>query len=128
VTKKILISSIAGLIVAGLAIALAVITLFGHDLRYDTQAKLLAAVPTTASAELTARGVRLAQPLKCLSMPESTKDDMLVSCTGATTAKKNVQVFGAAMYRKKREYYTILVAGKPVVSNVKCLGADCKKD
>ncbi|MEO5877441.1 MAG: hypothetical protein ABIS86_10305 [Streptosporangiaceae bacterium] len=127
-TKKILISSLAGLIVAGLAVAFAVVTLTGKELRYDTQAKLLAAVPTTASAELSTRGLSLAQPLKCLSMPESTKNNMLVSCTGATTAKKEVQVFGAAMNKKKREYYTILVAGKPVVSNAACLGADCKKD
>lgn len=126
--KKILISSIAGAIVAGLAIAVAMVTIFGNDLRYPTQDLLLGAVPTTAQAELGAKGHQLAEPLSCQNMVEATKENMLVSCTGTTSANLPVQVFGAAMEKSKHEYYTILVSGKPLVKNARCLGADCKDD
>jgi hypothetical protein len=128
VTKKILISAIAGTIVAGVAIAIAVITLFGKELTYATQSELLAAVPTTAKAELSTRGHTLATPLSCKNMQQATKENMYVSCAGMTTAKQRVQVFGAALAKTKDEFYTILVNGRPVVQNSSCLGADCHKE
>lgn len=126
--KKILIASLAGAIAAGLAVAVLAALIRGGGPRYATQAELLKGVPSAAKAELSARGRRLAQPLVCQSMPEATRDRLLVRCTGTTIDAKPVQVFGAALTKRKAEYYTILVAGEPLVKNAGCLGADCKGD
>ncbi|MEO3787138.1 hypothetical protein ABGB12_27750 [Actinocorallia sp. B10E7] len=124
--KKILIASIAAAIVAGLGVAVAVILTRGDAVRYGTQTAMLKALPAAAKAELDARGKRLAQPLVCQSMPEATRDKLLVRCTGTTVDKQPVQVFGATLPTLKTEYYTILVAGEPLVKNAGCLGTDCK--
>ncbi|WP_157963999.1 hypothetical protein [Actinocorallia populi] len=124
--KKILVAAIAVAIVAGLGAAIAVVLSRGGGTRYETQAELLKGLPAAAKAELDARGKRLAQPLTCQNMPEAGLDRLLVRCTGTTTDRQQVQVFGTALTERKAEYYTILVAGEPLVKNARCLGADCK--
>ena len=126
--KKILIAAIAVAIFAGLGAAVAMVLTRGGGLRYQTQAELLKGLPADAKAELTARGKQLAQPLTCQNMPEADLSRLLVRCTGTTTDRQQVQVFGSALPESKAEYYTILVAGEPLVKNVGCLGADCKGD
>jgi len=126
--KKILVASIAAAIVAGLGVAVAVVLMRGEGVRYETQTALLKSLPAAAKAELSSRGKRLARPLICQSMPEATRDKFLVRCTGATVDKQPVQVFGTTLTARKAEYYTILVAGEPLVKNARCLGADCKGD
>lgn len=126
--KKILVVAIAAAIVAGLGTALAAVLARGEGVRYGTQADMLKGLPTAAKAELDARGRRLAQPLTCQSMAEATLEKLLVRCTGTTTDRQRVQVFGTALTERKAEYYTILVGGEPLVKNARCLGADCKDD
>jgi hypothetical protein len=99
--------------------------LSAKELRYATQAALLRAVPTTAADELRARGVRLATPLSCASMPEATKKKMRVSCTGKTLQKQPVEVIASGETKTQDNYFTILVNGHPLVQNADCLGADC---
>jgi hypothetical protein len=123
---KVLIISLASAIFAGLAVAVFAAYLQRGGPRYVTQADLLKGLPAAAKAELQARGERLAQPLVCQSMPEATRNRLLARCTGTTVDDKPVQVFGAALPKRKAEYYTILVAGEPLVKNAACLGADCK--
>lgn len=100
----------------------------GKELRHKTQTALLAATPVTAGDELRSRGLYLARPLACQSMPGFTKRRMRVSCLGRTTDAKRVQVIAAAEDRVKQEYFTILLNGRPLVQNVHCLGADCRRD
>jgi hypothetical protein len=120
----------AAVVIVGIGVAFAVFLLGGKELRYKTQAELLAAAPKIASDELYARGHRLSTPLACRNMPGSTKSSMRVSCVGTTAKKQRVMVIGAAEDEVKEEYFTILVNGRPLVQNVNCLGADCrvKKD
>ncbi|MDX6738421.1 hypothetical protein [Actinocorallia sp. A-T 12471] len=125
--KKILAAVIAVAACAGVAVA-AVLLLRSGGTRYENQAAMLKAVPAAAKAELGTRGQPLAGDLVCESMEGASEEKLLVRCTGETTAKKPVHVFGAALAKSEREYYTILVSGRPLVKNVPCLGADCGAD
>ncbi|MES9537475.1 MULTISPECIES: hypothetical protein [unclassified Actinomadura] len=101
----------------------------GQEIQYKTQSALRKALPVTAAAELHKHGVRLGAPLRCADLPGWTKKRMRVACTGMTADRKPVQVIGTGEQEKRRNYYTILVDGRPVVENASCLGADCvKKD
>lgn len=97
------------------------------QLRYRTQAALLRAVPVTATAELRHRGVPLTTPLTCRSMPGATKRRMRVACSGLAQGRRAVHVVAAGQASTQDQYFTILVAGRPLVQNVDCLGADCRK-
>ncbi|NDU75931.1 hypothetical protein GWI34_25365 [Actinomadura sp. DSM 109109] len=99
----------------------------GRDLEYETQAALRKALPANAAAELREHGVRLAAPLRCADLPGWTRDKMRVSCTGMTSDEKPVEVIGSGERQAHRNYYTILVDGRPVVENATCLGADCRE-
>ncbi|GGU06728.1 hypothetical protein GCM10010177_77530 [Actinomadura citrea] len=99
----------------------------GEELHYKTQAALRKALPVTAAAELHQHGVRLGAPLRCADLPGWTKKKMRVSCTGMTSDEKPVEVIGSGEQETRRNYYTILVDGRPVVENASCLGADCRK-
>ncbi|NKZ07726.1 hypothetical protein [Actinomadura latina] len=116
-------AALLALVVAGGAAFLALSG--GKELKYKTQAAMRKALPVTAAAELHQRGVSLAAPLKCADMPGRTKERLRVSCTGATSDKKPVEVLGSGDMKTAKAYYTILVAGHPVVANASCLGADC---
>ncbi|GAB2814567.1 hypothetical protein GCM10022221_10540 [Actinocorallia aurea] len=125
--KKILAIAVAVVACAGAAVA-AIVLLTGGGHRYENQAALLKAMPAAAKAELGTRGQPLAGELVCESMEGASEEKLLVKCTGQTTAQKPVQVFGAAVAKSEREYYTILVSGRPLVKNASCLGADCAAD
>jgi hypothetical protein len=117
---------VAALVVTGVAVALVYVTLIDHkELRYKTQAALLAAIPRTATGELAKRGVTLAVPLGCWSMPEATPRNLRVACVSQTVKGKRVKVIGAGEHRVQEQYFTILVEGRPLVQNAGCLGADC---
>ena len=111
------------------AVGLGIMLTRSHkQLRYPTQAALLRAVPVTAADELRARGVRLAAPLACATMPGATRLKMRVACTGvAVQGRRAVQVVAAGEAKTQDQYYTILVAGRPIVQNAGCLGADCRR-
>lgn len=123
--KKILIGALAAAACVGIAVAAAAL-LLGGGIRYESQAAMLKRMPAVAKAELTTRGQHLAGPLVCESMEGASQEKLLVRCSGETTARKPVRVFGAAMAKPQREYYTILVDGRPLVKNAPCLGADCE--
>ena len=97
----------------------------GEELTYKTQSALRKALPATAAAELKQHGVSLAAPLKCGDLPGWTKEKLRVSCTGTTSDKKPVKVLGSGSLETAESHYTILVAGRPIVENAPCLGADC---
>jgi hypothetical protein len=99
----------------------------GGDLQYKTQAALRKALPTKAADELTVRGLKLQSPLKCENLPGWTKNRMRVSCSGTTADNKQVKVLGSGEQESKKNYFTILVDGHPVVENAQCLGAACHK-
>ncbi|WP_232384958.1 hypothetical protein [Actinomadura violacea] len=113
------------LVVAGGAAWLLVTS--GGDLSYKTQAALRKALPAKAADELTVRGLSLQSPLKCEDLPGWTKQRMRVSCSGTTADNKQVRVLGSGEESSKRNYFTILVDGRPVVENAQCLGASCHK-
>lgn len=118
---------VAALVVAGVAVALVYVSFVDHkELRYKTQAALLAAIPHTATGELAKRGVTLAGPLGCWSMPEATPRKLRVACMGQTVKGKRVKVIGAGEHKVQEEYFTILVDGHPLIKNAGCLGADCR--
>jgi hypothetical protein len=124
---KVYIGALGALIVAGCAVAIGYLTLFAHpkELRHHNQAQLLAAMPVTATAELRHRGFVPRKPLHCWNMREAAPKKMRVACSGTTTKSERIQVIGAAEAKKKEEYFTILIDGRPLVQNVGCLGADC---
>lgn len=125
--KKALILGSAALAVLVLAGGAAFLVLSGgEELKYKTQSALRKALPVTAAAELHQRGVTLAAPLKCADLPGWTKQKLRVSCTGATSDKKPVEVIGSGETETHKASYTILVDGRPVVQNASCLGADCR--
>ncbi|XRQ05638.1 hypothetical protein ACN3XK_55205 [Actinomadura welshii] len=127
--KKLLIVGAAlllALLLAGAAVAFLLTR--GDELRYQTQAALREALPVTAAAELHERGVELAAPLECADLPGRTKERLRVSCSGTTSDDKPVTVIGSGERETARSHYTILVAGKPVVENASCLGADCHRE
>ena len=117
-------AALAVLVVAGGAAFL--VLSGGKDLKYTTQAAMRKALPVTAAAELQQHGVSLGAPLKCADLPGWTKEKLRVSCTGATSDKKPVQVIGSGEKETHEASYTILVDGRPVVQNASCLGADCR--
>jgi len=123
---KVFIGAAAGILVAGVAAALVYVSFFDHrELRYKTEGALLAAMPTTAAAELTSHNVALSEPLGCWALPEATPKKLRVACEGRTTKASRVQVIGAAEKKTVQQYFTILVDGKPLVQNAGCLGDDC---
>jgi hypothetical protein len=123
---KVFIGGVAALLVAGVAVALVYVSCFDRrELRYDSEGALLAAVPGISAGELTARGVALSEPLGCWNMAEATPRKLRVACAGRTTRAKKVQVIAAAEKKEVRQYFTILVDGRPLVQNAPCLGADC---
>jgi hypothetical protein len=123
---KVFIGIVAGLLAAGIAAALVYVSYFDHrDLRYGSEGALLAAMPGTAAAELTAHGVALSEPLGCWGLPEATPKKLRVACEGRSTKAHRVQVLGAAEKKTVQQFFTILVDGKPLVQNAGCLGADC---
>jgi hypothetical protein len=128
VNTKILIGTAAGVLVAGAVAGAGYFTLAGggEELRHKTQHALRTAVPSLAAAELQTRGHPLAKPLTCRDLPGWTKQRMRVGCTGSTTAGKPVEVIGSAERTTAREYFTILVNGRPLVENAGCLATDCK--
>ena len=126
---KVFIGILAGLAVAGVAVALVYVSCFDHrELRYGTEGALLAAVPGIAAGELNSRGVRLSEPLGCWSMPEATPRKLRVACDSRTTRAGRVQVIAAAEKKEVQQYFTILVDGRPLVQNAHCLGADCRAE
>lgn len=124
--KKILILGAAVLLALALAGgAVAYLVFGGEKLTYETQPALRKALPVTAAAELSRRGVELAEPLRCVDLPGRTEDKLRVSCSGTTSDKQPVTVFGSGNRKTAESHYTILIAGKPIVENAPCLGADC---
>ncbi|WP_236009998.1 hypothetical protein [Actinomadura physcomitrii] len=126
--KKVLILGAAVLmvlVVAGGAAWLLVTS--GGELTYKTQAALRKAMPAKAADELSVRGLTLRSPLKCADLHGWTKGSMRVSCTGTTADNKQVKVLGTGEQQSKKNYFTILVDGRPVVENAQCLGAACHK-
>ncbi|WP_131737109.1 hypothetical protein [Actinomadura roseirufa] len=124
---KALVMGSAALLVALAGIAYLVLA-GGDELRYKTQSALRKSLAVTAAAELQARGLKLSAPLKCADLPGWTKQKLRASCTGTTTDKRDVRVLGSGERKTHKTYYTILVGGHPVVENVLCLGADCRRD
>ncbi|WP_433469914.1 hypothetical protein [Spirillospora sp. CA-128828] len=126
-TMALILGSAALLVVVAVAGG-AYLLLSGHEeLTYKTQAALRKALPVTATAELHKRGVTLTSALKCEDLPGWTPRKMRVSCTGTTSDKKPVEVIGSGEQATRKNNYTILVDGRPVVENAPCLGADCVK-
>ncbi|MFC9976259.1 hypothetical protein ACFVH6_35740 [Spirillospora sp. NPDC127200] len=116
------------LVVTGVAAGIAYLTLTDRkELRYETQTRLRNALGATASTELRARGVSLPDGLACADMAGWSKEKLRASCTGRTADRRPVQVIGAGERRTSDHYYTILVGGKPVVQNARCLGEDCRR-
>ncbi|MFI0351689.1 hypothetical protein ACH34Q_14590 [Actinomadura sp. 9N407] len=119
---------LAGLAVIGVVAAIAFVTLTdSKELRYPTQSALRDALGTTATAELSSRGIALRKGLTCQDLPGWTKLKLRAGCTGSTADEKPVQVIGTGEDETSEHHYTILVDGRPVVENARCLGADCEK-
>lgn len=95
--------------------------------RYSTQAALLGATTERAADTLRRHGHVLAAPLTCQDLPGVTPQKLRLSCNGKTTARRQVQVIATAELPQRTEYYTILVNGRPLVQNSRCLGIDCDK-
>ncbi|WP_328594045.1 hypothetical protein [Actinomadura macrotermitis] len=125
---KALILGIATILVAGLAAAVAYLTV-GSDkeLHYETQRQLRNGLPSAATAELQRRGITLEGGLTCQDVPGWNKEKMRASCTGRTADNKSVQVLGSGEEATRKQWYTILVDGGPVVQNARCLGTDCRR-
>lgn len=126
---KFIVGAVAALLVAGAAGVAVALTFVRFDdqrgLRYRSQAALLAALPSVATAELRSRELVLAAPLGCWTMPEATPVTLRVACSGQTVRGKGVQVLGATEQQLKTQFFTILVEGRPLVQNAACLGTDC---
>ncbi|MBW8485779.1 hypothetical protein [Actinomadura parmotrematis] len=126
--KKALVIGSATVLLTGAAASASYVALaHTKELRYDTQSALRAALPAAATAELAARGVTLGRGLTCTDMRGWTKKKMRVSCTGRTADRHDVRVLGSGEDATQDQWYTILIAGKPVVQNAGCLGKDCGK-
>lgn len=131
---KFIIGTVLALATAGIICGVGYIALVGDDergprskLRYPTQTALRAATPARASDALREHGHDLNAPLECHDLPGVTRRDLRLTCGGTTTESRPVQVIAAADVSRGEEYYTILVSGRPVVQNVTCLGADCRR-
>ncbi|MEW2352464.1 hypothetical protein [Spirillospora sp. NPDC029432] len=120
---------IAGLAVLGVVAAAIVYVLLtdSKELRYPTQSALRGALGTTAADELRGRGIQLQKALSCHDLPGWTKLKLRAGCSGSTADKKTVQVIATGEDETREHHYTILVDGRPVVENARCLGADCGK-
>jgi hypothetical protein len=118
-----------GLAVLGVVVAaIAYVTLTdSKELRYPTQSALRDALGTSAAAELRGRGIALSNELTCQDLPGWTKLKMRAGCHGSTADKKPVQVIGTGEDETREHHYTILIDGRPVVQNARCLGTDCQK-
>ncbi|HEX2316893.1 MAG TPA: hypothetical protein VHJ17_24315 [Thermomonospora sp.] len=126
---KVLIGAVSAAVVAAVALTAVYFAFFDEkELRYKTQRALRTALPALAAAELKARGHALSGDLRCADLAGWTKRKLRVRCSGTTTAGKPVQVIGAAEDATRREFFTVLVDGRPVVQNAPCLGADCRAD
>lgn len=99
----------------------------GKELLYSTENALLGATNRAAPQELAARGHQLAGKLSCARQPGSTKNSIRVRCTGTTSTRKPVVVLASVEQQTEDEYFTILVDGRPMVENVRCLAQECKK-
>jgi hypothetical protein len=119
---------LAGLAVLGAVAAIAYVFLTdSKELRYPTQSALRGALGATAADELRSRGIALRKDLTCQDLPGWTKLKLRAGCHGSTADKKPVQVIGTGEDETREHHYTILVDGRPVVENARCLGADCRK-
>jgi hypothetical protein len=125
--KGLILGSAVLLVLIAAAAAAWLLVSSGGDLTYKTQAALRKALPAKAADELTTRGLTLQSPLKCANLPGWTKERMRVTCTGTTADDKEVKVLGSGEQSSKKNYFTILVNGRPVVENAQCLGAACHK-
>ncbi|WP_245974172.1 hypothetical protein [Thermomonospora umbrina] len=126
---KVLIGAVAAAIVVAVGVTVGYFVLFDdEELRYKTQRALRNAMPALAAAELKARGHSLSGELDCRDLQGWTKRKLRVRCAGTTSTGKPVEVIGAAEDATRREFFTVLVDGRPVVQNVPCLGADCRAD
>ncbi|GLZ14444.1 hypothetical protein Acsp04_46790 [Actinomadura sp. NBRC 104425] len=94
--------------------------------RYGSQEELRRVLPRTAADELRARGIGLLGALRCRDIPGWTEDRLRVGCEGVTGDRRPVQVIGTGDERTRRNYFTILVDGRPLVENSTCLGEDCR--
>jgi hypothetical protein len=99
----------------------------GKELLYETEGALRAATNRSVPQELATRGHQIAGKLKCARQPGSTKSSIRLRCTGTTSAHKPVIVLASVEQDSEDSYFTILVDGRPVVENVRCLGQECKK-
>ncbi|WP_433333164.1 hypothetical protein [Spirillospora sp. CA-294931] len=109
---------------AGVAYAALVDT---KELRYKTQAALRTALPGLASHELRARGVALKAAPVCADIAGWTKERMRASCTATTASGDPVKVIATGDDATRHHSYTVLVDGRPVIENARCLGPDCQK-
>ncbi|WP_026340996.1 hypothetical protein [Actinomadura atramentaria] len=123
---KALILGVVSLAVVGGAVT-GVLLATAKELRYPTQTKLRSALPAAATAELKSRGVALGGPLSCADLPGWTKKRLRATCSGTTANKQAVDVIGTGDEASAKHYFTILVAGSPVVQNAPCLGKGCRK-
>ena len=99
----------------------------GKQLLYETERSLRGATSRAAPQELAARGQPLAGKLSCGRQPGSTKKSIRLRCTGATNTGKPVVVLASVEVETKDQYFTILVDGRPVVDNARCLGQECRR-
>lgn len=127
---KLIVGAVAALLLAGVAVALVFARLADladqKGTRYKSQAALLAALPSAATAELSSRGLVLAGPLGCWTMPEATPHKLRVACSGQTARGRGVQILAASEQKFKKQFFTILVEGRPLVQNAPCLGSGCR--
>lgn len=111
----------------GTALAVPVAGCGGKELLHSTERSLLGAASRYAPQELTARGYQMTNKLACARQPGSTKNSIRIRCTGVTKAKKPVIVLAAVEKETEDEYFTILVDGRPVIENARCLAQECKR-
>lgn len=116
---------------AGLAVITACATAAagcgGKELLYETEGALRAATSRAAPQELAARGHRLAGPLTCSRQPGSTEKSIRLRCTATTSTQKPVVVLASVEHDTDDSFFTILVDGRPIVENARCLGKECDK-
>lgn len=99
----------------------------GKQLLHTTERSLLSAINRHVPQELAGRGHQFTGRLACARQPGSRKESIRVRCTGATKTKKPVIVLASIEEETEDEFFTILVDGRPVVQNVRCLAQDCKR-
>ena len=116
----------------GLAGAIAATAFFlltdSKELRYPTQTALRNALAANATEELRGRGIALGSALQCTDIEGWTKLRLRAGCKGKTADRRDVQVIGTGEDKTKTHHFTILIDGRPVVENARCLGADCRSE